>query len=342
MLLIDGSLGEGGGQVLRTSLTLSCISGKPFRIINIRDRRPKPGLRPQHLTSVAAAANICGATVEGAKLGSKELIFSPGKIKSKQYFFDIGTAGSTSLLLQTILLPLALSKGNSRVELFGGTHVPWSPCFDYLSLHWLNFMNLIGFQASMEIKKAGFYPRGGGEIYCRIKPSIELKPVNLIDRGDLVRIRGVSGISNLDMSIATRQKHQALMRLEPILRDVKIQTRSLLGPSRGTYIILLAEFEHSQSCYFSLGKKGKPAEVVADEAVDALLSFLGTNGAVDKYLADQLLLPLSLVEGNSRLRTEQITPHLLTNREIIKEFLPVRIEIEGEDGQSGLITVNRK
>jgi RNA 3'-phosphate cyclase len=342
MIIIDGSSGEGGGQVLRSSLALSCIAGIPFKIFNIRANRPEPGLRPQHLKSVEAAVEISSAGFEGAQLGSKELVFSPGRTRRKKYRFEIGTAGSTSLLLQTIFIPLAFANGISQFQLSGGTHVPWSPCFDYLKLNWLHYMNKIGYPAAIKLENAGFYPRGGGQINGRIKPALDLKPLDITERGELIRIRGISGVSNLDLSIATRQKHQALKRLEPIHRDVKIQTHSLPGPSKGTYLLLFAEFEHSQSCFFALGKKGKPAETVADEAVNELCAFLETDGAVDKYLADQLLLPLSLVEDQSILRTEQITPHLLTNVEIISKFLPVNIVIAGEGGHSGLIKIQGK
>jgi RNA 3'-terminal phosphate cyclase (ATP) len=340
MLRIDGSSGEGGGQVLRTSLTLSCITGIPFKIFNIRGKRSEAGLRPQHLKSVEAAAEISGASVEGAMLGSQEIIFYPGRIKNRQYKFDIGTAGSTSLLFQTIFLPLSFSEGISRVQINGGTHVPWSPCFDYLNLHWLHYMNLIGFESSLDLETAGFYPRGGGQIIGKIKRTTAIQPLLLPERGNLVRIRGVSGVSNLDGSIATRQKHQALKRLEPLLRDIKIQTLSLPGPSKGTYLLLLAEYEYSHAGFFSLGKKGKPAEAVADEALDELLEFMGTDGSVDKYLADQLLLPLSFAEGESIIRASQITQHLRTNRDIIQKFLPISISIQEEGTQSGLIKVS--
>lgn len=340
MLVIDGSSGEGGGQVLRTSLSLSCITGKPFKINDIRARRTQPGLRPQHLKSVEAVAAICGASVSGNKPGSKELIFFPGKIKNHQYRFDIGTAGSTSLLLQTIFLPLSFAEGLSRVQITGGTHVLWSPCFDYLNLHWLHYMKLIGFDAELELETAGFYPRGGGKIISRIKHVRELIPIDISEKGNLLRIRGISAVSNLDISIAKRQKHQALKRLEPILRDVKIQSLSLPGVSTGTYILLLAEFENAQVCFFSLGRKGKLAETVADEAINELFEFIKTDGAVDKYLADQLLLPLIFAPGESVIRTSKITQHLITNRDVIELFLPIEISIQGDEGQPGLIKIS--
>lgn len=339
MLEIDGSIGEGGGQVLRTSLTLSCITGKSIHIKNIRAKRSNPGLRPQHFKSVEAAATISNAIIEGLKIGSTEVLFSPTKLKNGQYNFEIGTAGSTSLLLQSILIPLAFTKGNSRVQISGGTHVPWSPCFDYLSLHWLHYMDQIGYRADLILEKAGFYPPGGGSINARIKPFIGQNPLRLVERGNLVRVRGISAIANLDPGIATRQKHQTLRRLQPIHRDIKIQTKSLNAGSKGTFILLKAEFEHSQCCYFSLGKKGKPAEMVADEVVDDLLNFLNTDSAVDRYLADQLILPLSLIRGESLIHTEKITKHLLTNAIIIQQFLPVKIYVDGSEGSTGMIEI---
>lgn len=342
MLEIDGSIGEGGGQVLRTSLTLSCITGKPIHIVNIRAKRSKPGLRPQHLSSVNAAAEISEASTEGVKLGSTEILFSPGKLKIGQYNFEIGTAGSTVLLLQTVFIPLAHTQGTSQLHIGGGTHVPWSPCFDYINMHWLNYMDQIGYQAELIQERAGFYPPGGGRITARIKPHREQKPLHLEKRGNLIRIRGVSAVANLDPVIATRQKHQALRRLQPIHRDTKIKTVSLSATSKGTYILLIAEFEQSQCCYFSLGKKGKPAEAVADEAVDELLAFLNTTGAVDRYLADQLILPLSFVKDVSIIKTEKITKHLLTNAAVIKKFLPVKIQIDGSEGHPGQIEITNK
>lgn len=339
MLEIDGSIGEGGGQVLRTSMTLSCITGKPIHITKIRAKRSKPGLRPQHLKSVEASAAITDAKVEGAVLGSTDIFFSPGKLKNGQYHFEIGTAGSTSLLLQTIFIPLAFTHGTSRVQIGGGTHVPWSPCFDYIDLHWLLYMDQIGYQAELNLERAGYYPPGGGKISARIKPLQEQKPLHLYKRGNLVRIRGISAVANLDPGIATRQKHQALRRLQPIHKDTKIQTKSFPATSKGTYILLIAEFEHSQCCYFSLGKKGKPAEAVADDAVDELLTFINKEGAVDRYLADQLVLPLSLVQAESIIITENITKHLLTNAAIIQKFLPVKIQILGSEGHSGQIKI---
>ena len=170
MIQIDGSRGEGGGQILRSSLALSLITGKAFSMVNVRARRIKPGLRPQHLKAVEAAAAIGRARIEGAALNSRSLIFEPSRIRSGEFYFDIGTAGSTSLVLQTILLPLSCAKSESSVTLVGGTHIPWSPCFHYLDLHWLRYLREIGFNISLRLESAGFYPRGGGRVHATIQP----------------------------------------------------------------------------------------------------------------------------------------------------------------------------
>jgi RNA 3'-phosphate cyclase len=344
MVEIDGSQGEGGGQVLRSALSLSTITSKGVHLYNIRAGRSKPGLMAQHLRSVDAAASISKAEVNGARLNSTSLTFQPAGLYPGRYRFDIGTAGATTLVLQTILLPLSLANAASSVEITGGTHVPWSPCFHYLSLHWLVVLQQAGFNAQMELVQAGFYPAGGGRINARIKSTAAISPLVLNQPGKLKRVHGVSGVANLPESIAERQKRQAILRLHNLPEfgahpDLHIQTQKLPSPVKGTFLLLLAEFETGQCCYFGLGALGKPAELVADEAVNALLAFLDTGGAIDQYLADQLLLPLCLADGPSVLRTSQITEHLQTNAQIISAFLDTRIEIQGELGRPGLVII---
>jgi RNA 3'-phosphate cyclase len=336
---IDGSMGEGGGQILRSALALSILTGKAMRMRNIRASRPKTGLRPQHLAAVKAAVKISGGTTEGAELGATRLVFEPREVRSGRYSFDIGTAGSTCLLLQTVFIPLAMSKGRSSLLLSGGTHVPYSPCFHYLDLHWLEFMRRIGFKAELTLQQAGFYPEGGGSLRATIWPAKGLNPLDITSRGILRKIEGISGVANLDRGIATRQKHQALRRLDQHIKGSKIKSIDLASPGKGTFLLLRADFERSQCCYFALGAPGKRAEIVADEAVNALEEFLESDGALDQYLVDQLLLPLSLASGPSHLRTSRITQHLITNMQIVRQFLPVKIEIEGEVGKSGVIHI---
>ena len=340
-LPIDGSIGEGGGQVLRTSLTLALITGRSFTLSNIRQRRAKPGLMAQHLKAVEAAREVGKAKVEGARPGSQFLVFEPAGLSSGDFHYDIGTAGSTSLVLQTILPPLSFAAANSTVTLIGGTHVPWSPCFHYLEMHWLHYMRRIGFGIRLELDAAGFYPRGGGRVLATVRPASPLSPLCLTNRGTLNRIRGISAVANLDLSVAERQKVRALKRLRDVSSSVEIEILRLSSPSKGTLLLLLAEFENSQCCFYGLGALGKPAERVADEAVDELFNLLATDGAIDHYLSDQLILPLALAPGESEIRTSKVTQHLTTNAEIVKMFLPVSIECEGEIGQTGSIRIRR-
>lgn len=336
---IDGSLGEGGGQVLRSSLALSLLTGRPFIMTNIRQNRRKPGLRAQHLRAVESAAAVGGAQVEGTKIGSQTLTFEPRAIRSGTFPFDIGTAGSTSLVLQTILPPLSFVHGSSTVILTGGTHVPWSPSFHFLDLHWLPFMRRMGFDIQLELSAAGFYPRGGGHVSAEVHPAATIKPLQLTQRGILKQIRGISAVANLKIGIAERQRARALERLASTGIHANIELRRVPSPSAGTFLLLLAEFEQSQYCCCGLGARGKSAERVADEVVADFLAFLATDGAVDHYLTDQLVLPLALAKGTSELRTSQVTQHLATNAKIVKIFLPVVIEIDGAVGNPGTVVI---
>lgn len=336
---IDGSIGEGGGQVLRTSLALAVLTGKPFRMTNIRRHRSKPGLMPQHLKAVEAASAVGMAHVSGDRFGSQELVFEPTGIRGGQFHFDIGTAGSTSLALQTIVYPLSFADADSSLTLVGGTHVPWSPCFHYLQLHWLLYMRKLGFKIRLELESAGFYPRGGGRVQAAVRAVTKLFPINLTKRGSLKRIRGISAVANLSSEVAERQRRQALYRLGELASAAEFDVLSLMAPSPGTFLLLLAEFENSQCCFVGLGARGKPAERVADEAVKELRNFLSTDGSVDYYLADQLVVPMALASGESEVRSSRITQHLATNAEVVKIFLPVSIEIDAAVGQAGSIRI---
>lgn len=339
MIEIDGSMGEGGGQVLRSSLSLSLLTGEAVRLRNIRATRPRPGLGYQHCMAVQAAAGISRAQVEGDRLGSRELYFAPGPVMSGNYHFDIGTAGATSLVLQTLLLPLALARSPSRITISGGTHVPWSPCFHYLDWHWRVLLRRMGVAFDLEMPMAGFYPQGGGELRAAIPGNARITGLQLGARGRLVRVWGLSAVANLPEEIGARQRSRALQRLNALDCDVSIDLESLPAHSRGTVLVLLAGFQHSQACFFALGARGKRAERVADEAVDELLRFLASDGAVDRWVADQLLLPLACAGQPSLLRTGEVTTHLLTNADVIRCFLPVRIDIDGVAGQPGTLRV---
>lgn len=340
MIEIDGSLGEGGGQVLRSSLTLAVMTGQEMRIASIRSKRKKPGLRPQHLTAVQATAEICNAVVKGGEIGSQAVTFYPGEIRSGEYHFDIGTAGATSLVLQTILLPLSRADESSTVAITGGTHVPWSPCYHYLDLNYLPYLWKMGLDVHLRMERAGFYPRGGGQIRATIDPVEQLSPLQLIERGRLLEVRGISAVANLSRNIATRQRRQVLGQLGRRFPLNDIRVADFPAPSPGSLILLLAEFEKSQACYFALGKKGKSADKVADEAIAEFEAFVATDGVIDQYLADQLLLPLAFASGSSEFHISQVTRHLVTNAEVIRAFMPVEINISGEIGQPGIVAVN--
>lgn len=349
IIKIDGSFGEGGGQVLRTALSLSALTGKPFDLCKIRASRKKTGLRPQHLQCVNAVAEICNAKVSGAEIGSTSVFFIPGKIESGNYRFDIKTAGSAALTLHSIYLPLSVADEPSQVTITGGTHVPFSPCYHYLELQWLPYINKIGFDIDLKMNRAGFYPMGNGEIIIKINPIkfpkncsyIEgIKPISIINRGSIKSIKGISAVGNLDKSIAVRQKEQVVKQLMIRGLNCDITTSQMPAFGKGTMLILYASFEGSQCCYFDLGAIGKRAEQVADVVCKKLITFLDGNGALDEYLIDQLMLPLALTKGTSVISAPKITNHIITNIEVIKKFIPFCAKTDGKLNEEGTIYLN--
>jgi RNA 3'-terminal phosphate cyclase (ATP) len=333
-------MGEGGGQVPRTSLSLSLVTGQPFRIEGIRAGRARPGLAAQHLRSVEAAAAVGRARIEGAVKGSKALSFAPGAVTAGTYRFDVGTAGAASLVLQTVALPLALADGVSHVRVAGGTHVPWSPSSHYLERQWAWALERLGQRVEIRLCRAGFYPRGGGELAARIVPGRGLRPVRWIEPGRLLGISGISAVANLDPSIAARQARRARERLAGLGVPVAVSVEHMDAPSPGTFLFLEAAFEQARCCATGLGERGKPAERVADEAADEIWAFVESGAAVDPHLADQLLLPLCLAQGESVFTTSRVTRHLTTNADVIRRFLPeATVEVEGSEGMPGRVRV---
>ncbi|WP_206107675.1 RNA 3'-terminal phosphate cyclase [Paludisphaera rhizosphaerae] len=332
LVVLDGSHGEGGGQILRTALSLSLLTGKPFRIVKIRANRDKPGLRPQHKMAVEAAARLGRADVLGAEVGSRDLVFRPGSIEAGDLTLDIGTAGSTGLVLQTLHLPLAMrSETARRVALTGGTFNPKAPAFLFLEQTWRGHLANLGMPLALAMPSAGFYPKGGGRLEAWIEPA-QPRPWIRTTRGDLVRIRGVAGTSNLRDDVARRMRERALSRLadEGWNVEIDIETASWPSPGQGAAIALTAEHAGTAPAAFvGLGERGKPAEQVADEAVDELLDFLAVpDAAVDPHSADQILLPLALAEGRSVYTVSEVTDHLRTNVATIRAFLDREIEVE--------------
>jgi len=339
MLRVDGGQGEGGGQVLRTALAFSAVRGVPVEVHSIRARRRTPGLQAQHLTAVTALAQICDARVEGAALGSQRVLFTPGVVRPGAYHFDVGTAGSTALVLQAILLPLALADGPSRIRLTGGTHVPWSPPADYLRDVCFPVLAGMGIVARLRVDRWGFYPKGGGRVAVDIPGSGEPHPVTLVFRGGSAELRGTSAVANLPRKIAERQRDRALQRLRAEGRSAAIEVVEADAPGTGTFLMLVAETAGLPAGFSALGERGKPAEKVADEAVDALLDFLKAEAACDPNLADQLILPLALAPGTSRLTTSRVTRHLLTTIELVQQLLGCPVQVGGEEGSPGTVTI---
>jgi RNA 3'-terminal phosphate cyclase (ATP) len=346
IFMIDGSYGEGGGQVLRTSLALSCALGKPFEIINIRRERQKPGLQPQHLTAVKAAAAISRARVVGAELSSTELRFSPDEVSGGDYFFDVsekkGSAGSVTLVLQTALLPLCFADRPSTITVAGGTHVPWSPSFHYLQHVFIPTLSRLGARVDARLERWGWYPAGGGRVAAGISPLKKILPLSVTDRGALVRMSGISAASNLPEGIAVRQRDRAARALLQRGLEADIRIVPAPSPGKGTFLFVLAEFEKAAAGFGALGAIGKRAEEVADESCRELFAYLDGGGALDPRCADQIIPYLALAQGTSEFTTSKITRHLLTNIHVVKQFLDADIIVRGNEGEAGLIVVKGK
>lgn len=339
---IDGSYGEGGGQILRTALSLSAILARPVRIVNIRAGRKKPGLRPQHVQSAQAAAAICGANVDGLHEHSTQLLFEPQTHpQAGKYQLDIGTAGACTLLLQTVLTALALADGPSLVTVQGGTHVAWSPPYHYLEEVYLPALEPLGYRFTPRLASWGFYPKGGGRLETRIQPRGDPSPDPPSwsrPRTNLQRLHVLSAASNVGNQVTARQARQAYNRLAG--EGFRAETTLLNPPSRGpgTCVFLLAEYDGGVRAGFTgYGRLGYPAERVADDAVDGFLRFHRSAGTVDPHLADQLVLPLVLAGKNVSYTTCQVTQHLLTNVWAVSQFMPGRLEVHGTEGQPGQV-----
>lgn len=332
---IDGSFGEGGGQILRSTISLSCVTGRPVRIVNIRRGRPKPGLKPQHLASVKALARISGADERGAEPGSQEISFAPGPVRAGEYLFEIGTAGSVVLLLQAILPPLLFADGPSRVVLTGGTHVPFGPSYDFLREVFFPRLGAIGVHASCDIERYGFYPRGGGKVTAGIDPVGAIRGVDLREKGSVLSVTGRSCVANLPLSIAERQKDAAVEALAP--HSPRIETAAVTAPGKGTFLFLRVETEAGPAGFFALGAVGKRAEEVGREAAREALAYIESPGAIDPRLADQLLLYLALSKEASTFTISKVTNHLVTQMHVVRRMLGSRLDVEGRVGEPGTV-----
>ena len=334
MITIDGSMGEGGGQILRTSLALSLVTGEAVRLSGIRAGRRKPGIRLQHLTCLRAATEIGEASVEGDALGSKELTFRPRKVRPGSYTFAVGSAGSATLVFQTVLPALLLAEEPSRLVLKGGTHNPLAPPFEFLEGAFLPLVNRMGPRVEVALTRPGFYPAGGGRFEARVDPAAgrTLAPLMLLERGPLVSRSARALVSRLPHAIGQRELDRVADRLGWSAEELSVvMTPKPRGP--GNALLCTLAFEQVTAVFSGFGDRGVSAEQVADGTVARLQRYLATSAPVCRYLADQLLIPLALAKGGV-FRTQTLSRHATTNIEVIKRFLDVEItvrESETED-----------
>jgi RNA 3'-terminal phosphate cyclase (ATP) len=327
-LVIDGSRGEGGGQILRTSLALAAVTGRAIELEAIRAKRAKPGLRQQHLTCVLAAAAICDAEVDGAAIGSQRLRFRPGALRGGAFDFDIGTAGSTGLVLQTVVPALLRAPSPSTVAVRGGTHNPMAPCFDFLDRVFAPAIRGLGAAIELAIEHHGFYPAGGGRVVATIAPAPLSPAAAIVDRGAIVRRRATAILARLPDHVADRELAVVQRRLGFAADECERRVVSAHSPGNA----LVIEFEHAsgRELITGFGERGVRAERVAELACDEADAYLATGAPVGAHLADQLLLPMALA-GGGRYRTGPMSLHSTTNIDTIRMFLDLPIASAGTD-----------
>ncbi len=336
MITIDGSFGEGGGQILRTSLALSLVKGKPFHIKNIRANRRKTGLLHQHLTAVNAAVQISNAEVKGNELGSSDLYFAPGNIIPGKYSFSVGTAGSCTLVFQAVLPALLMAGQESELVLEGGTHNPFAPTFDFLEKTFLPVIGRMGADITVSLERPGFYPAGGGKITARVVPPKTLSPLELTERGEIMHrhVRGI--VSNLSESIAEREIE--FIRKKTGWSDQMNVENITHSRGPGNVVLIEIESQHITEIFSGFGQKGVRAEKVADRTLKQAREYIDADVPVGKHLADQLLIPM-VMAGRGMIKTVSPTRHTTTNVDVIKKFADINIllvridniwEIEGK------------
>jgi RNA 3'-terminal phosphate cyclase (ATP) len=339
MVRIDGSFGEGGGQILRTALGLSLATGKPFRIENIRASRQKPGLLRQHLTAVEAARQVGSAQVEGSELGSKALTFVPASVMGGSYHFEIGTAGSCTLVLQTILPALTTASEPSEVVIEGGTHNSMAPPYDFLERTFVPLLNRMGPKVELRLHRYGFYPAGGGKMSALITPAKNIEPLSLGVRGEVTTQRANAKIANLPRHIA----HRELDTIEKALGWPREQlgvedTKDAVSP--GNVVTIEIGDDNVTELFTSFGRLGVSAERVATEAVEQLQAYLASDASVGEYLADQLLVPMALAGGGSFV-AQRLTEHAITNMAVIQQFLDVQFDVHESDTHTSVAVVKQ-
>lgn len=320
---IDGSQGEGGGQILRTALTLSMLTGITFELVNIRAGRKKPGLMRQHLVCVQASQRISNAIVQGAELHSQKLYFQPQQIQTGKYDFQIGSAGSTILVLQTLLPVLMMQNEASQITIHGGTHNPMAPTADFIEHCFLPTIQQLGIQVDFECKQAGFFPIGAGQISVTIHPWVEKQKFSVLNKGKLLEINAFAAALNIQQNIADRE----LEVLNNKLSLTQHKRLNFQGISQGNTAFVVLNYEHHQQVFSALGEMKKSAEKVAHDLAIDVQSYLAIDAVVDEYLADQLLLPLALGQGGE-FTAQVISEHTKTQADMIQKFLDCEIDFE--------------
>jgi RNA 3'-terminal phosphate cyclase (ATP) len=330
---IDGSKGEGGGQILRSALTLSMITGKPFEITGIRAGRKKPGLLRQHLMAVQAAAQISGASVEGAHLGSTTLHFSPGAIRGGDYVFDIGSAGSVTLVLQAVMLALLYADKASTVTVTGGTHNPMAPPAHFLDRTYCALLSEMGADVRIDLERFGFYPAGGGRIVAHIAPCTALRAFVLEDRGALLSITAKAVVAGVPVTVAQRELAALTSVLGPLRLPAGHTEVCDLDKGQGPGNVIMVEVRHADvtEVFTGIGERGVTSEALAEKVAAEVLAYLASGAAVCEHLADQLMLPMALA-GAGSFTTVIVSEHATTNAEVIAQFLPVKIAYESAAG----------
>ncbi len=335
MITIDGAAGEGGGQVLRTALGLSLVTGRSFQINNIRGKRKRPGLLRQHLTAVLAAQEIGQAEVSGAEIKSDKLCFRPGAIKAGNYHFAIGTAGSCTLVFQAIMPALLMAKGCSKITLEGGTHNPFAPSFDYLQETFFPLLQKMGVKLNAELERPGFYPAGGGKIHISIEPTDHLTPLKL-EKFSNIRFKAKAICAELPGHIGLRELKTIQSKLNISEEETELIQLHKYGP--GNVVSIYAHSDQLTELFVGFGQKNIRAERVAGRIVGQVRNYLEAGVAVGPHLADQLLIPLILA-GEGQFLTCKPTEHTLTNIKVIKEFFDQEIAVSQLGGKVWQITV---
>ncbi|MBI2947909.1 MAG: RNA 3'-terminal phosphate cyclase [Verrucomicrobia bacterium] len=338
MLMIDGSFGEGGGQILRTALSLALATGQEVRIEKIRAGREKPGLQRQHLAAVEAAAALGQACVEGAELGSREILFRPGPVAPGDYSFSVGTAGSATLVLQTILPALLTAAAPAALLLEGGTHNPLAPPFEFLAKTYLPLINRLGPRVRAKLDRHGFYPAGGGKMRVTIEPAPKLAPFSLLERGRVIDCRCAAIVANLPRHIAEREIKVLKRELDLDIGATRIEEVKSYGP--GNVVAVEVESESVTEVFVGFGEQGVRAEIVAGRLAKEVRRYLDAEVPVGEHLADQLLLPLALAGGGSFI-TFPLSAHTTTNIEVLKRFLPIEVKVAPISDRAVRVDVER-